>query len=284
MFHFDMQRLLEPANIDKTDIPGFVVLCLVMGAYRLFMCGFVLKRICKALKVVPAKQLKFIHRSFDMIHYISACILGTIAVSKRPYFRCFFNAIECGDVLTQTPEVNMILLEKIYYFMFTAYYIVDAFFIWTGNGTTVMIIHHVATLSMIVMSFLCNGHNIGITIMILHDWVDVPLYIGKVASYVKGWNKIADAGLVTMAIMYTWFRMINLPFVAYHTWHAALFKPVHVHLNLFYIAASILFVLLFCHVYWYWKIIKGAIRMFKKGEVVDTRSAEAEMEAEKKDK
>ena len=130
---------------------------------------------------------------------------------------------------------------------------------------------------MIGMSVFGNVQVIGLCVMLLHDIVDVPLYIGKVATYL-GYTQTKDVSLLTMGVLYTWLRMGNYPCIIYHSWKNALTHGIQIRPKIYYTEAVLLLVLMFCHCYWYSKIVKGAIKMFKEGRkaIVDNRSEENE--------
>lgn len=255
----------------KRDLQTFLGVCVFSAVYRVLMCFGVLKKIAKIVK--PEKPMKFIHRTFDLIHYAASAILGTVALLGRPYFHCFYYAVDCEDYIAQTSECWLTNLEKLYYMWFAAYYVVDVAFLWTATGPIAIAVHHAATLTMIALSVFCNAHIIGICVMVLHDWVDVPLYIGKVATYL-GYNKVKDVSLVIMAICYAYLRMINYPIIIYHTHESAVHHPQNVHDNWFKSEVVLLCVLMGCHIHWFIKIIKGAVKMVKEGQIYDNRSGD----------
>ena len=144
-------------------------------------------------------------------------------------------------------------IEKMYYMLFTAYYVVDVFFLWTNTSYIwLMILHHTATLSLIFISVYIRTHVIGICVMLLHDLVDVPLYVSRFCMNLGIQN---DAPFLIFTALCTWFRMICLPgIIAHGIINMIKQKPDHC---LFYsIEVFILFCLMTCHVVWYLRIVK----------------------------
>jgi hypothetical protein len=164
------------------------------------------------------------------------------------------------------------LFEKMYYLWFCAYYVVDFLFIWTiPNDMFAVTCHHIATVAMIMFSVLLRVPVIGVVIMLLHDIVDVPLYIGKISSYL-GLSKVSEPALLVFAVLCTWFRMINLPLII---WYTAINTPVISHrVTLYKVTVTLEVVLMICHVWWFVKILKAAIGIFTIGtsEIRDNRS------------
>lgn len=260
--------LKQITTISLADVPlGVAVVCFY-GLYRVLMTNLVLKRIAKIVRV--KKEIKFIHRSFDLIHYTTSALLGIMALSNRPYGHCFVWAKNCAPYFLQNENGFVLtVMEKIYFMIFTAYYIVDIFYIWTANERWMMITHHASTLSMIFFSIALRVPVIGLVIMLLHDVVDVPLYFGKILLYL-GYENAKDVSLVIFAILCTWFRMINYPFVVYNT---IMNEPFNLKV-LYNITCDLLCVLMVCHIIWYYKIISVVVDALKGGanKIRDNRS------------
>lgn len=277
----NMEAAHESGVFGLHDVPMFIGVCVGMAIYRLVMCKLVIRWVGRRMKV--AKLEKFVHRTFDLIHYTTSAVIGTIALKATPYSHCWFNAIDCGESFLPTAQCFMTTLEKLYYMIFTSYYVVDLFYLWTATDPRMLLLHHFATLSMITMSVVGHVQVIGLSVMLLHDIVDVPLYIGKVATYL-GYQKTKDVSLLVMAVLYTVLRMGNYPCIIYHAWRNVFTHGISIRPKLYYVDASLLFVLMFCHCYWFSKIVKGAVKMFKEGSkaIVDNRSEENEENERKK--
>lgn len=273
--------LHKETTMGLDDIPAFLALCVAYGIYRLFVTYAILAKIAKGLNLKDKKvEFKFIHRCFDLIHYFFSCITGAIAIYGRPYRHCYYFALHCGEFMVQQAEpkdaIVLSYMEKVYYFIFTAYYVVDAFFIWTNNHDVALLyVHHATSLTLIFLSVYIRAGVIGITVLLLHDLVDLPLYFGKIMTY-TGHKQLQDIALVIFAIACTWFRMINFPMVIYHSGKNAL-ATVPDHKYFYYFELSILFVLMFCHLCWFDRIAKSAIGIFTSGRdaICDNRSDDA---------
>jgi hypothetical protein len=48
--------------------------------------------------------VKFIHRSFDMIHYVLGSAVGVFALGRQPHGHCFAWAKDCQGLMRQNPE------------------------------------------------------------------------------------------------------------------------------------------------------------------------------------
>lgn len=276
-----MNKLAELTTIGLNDIPLFLEVCVFSGLLRLFLTYCVIAKIAKLIKFKSDfVRFKFTHRTYDLVHYTSSAIIGLLAISQRPYRHCFYYTFDCGPDYMQPLEpkdrIVMSIFEKIYYMTFTAYYFVDFFFMWTNKSDKrLLTLHHFTTIGLILISVYIRTHVIGVCVMLLHDVVDVPLYLGKFFTY-TGFTNAQDISLLTFAVMCTWFRMICYPGVIYNGIVNG-FKQTPERLTFYCIEGVILFVLMFCHIMWYIRIVKAAIGIFTKGKdaICDNRSDDA---------
>jgi hypothetical protein len=265
-----MDSLKALTTIGADDIPAFVGVLFAHGLYRYLISKIALTRIARLLHVKRTE--KFIHRSFDMVHYTACTMLGSLALASRPYAHCIVWSAHCYEDLAPSATACVCtVLEKLYYFAFCAYYVVDIPFVGTvGNDLVAVAIHHVITVSMILFSVYVRVPAIGLVIMLLHDVVDVPLYIGKVCGY-AGFRAGKEAILLLFAFMCTWFRIINFPIIVWHAWAwipASEFPKMHT------LTCVLLLVLVGCHIHWHIKITRVFLNIFRVGgtAIRDTRS------------
>lgn len=277
----DLDRILEPfreqTTITTEDLPLFGLTVLSYFITRMFLGKLVLPKIARATNVDKKQEFKFIHRGFDCLHYCFSSIVGSLALYDRPYLKCCFWAKECAEYLMPNPSGFICTrLEKFYYFIFCAYYACDVLFLFTTpKDLFFMGLHHVITISMITLSVALNAPVVGLVIMLLHDYVDVPVYIGKVLTYMKV-KLLKDIALFTFAIFLVYFRLINLPLVIYNLWKNI--PEVTVRPKLYLFTWSMLIVLMICHMHWFRKVVQALIKVAKVGEeaIRDPRSDEGE--------
>jgi hypothetical protein len=266
-----MEHLYQPTTLGPDDLFTFAGIVVGYGIYRYVVTYGFLVRLMHALKVKAG--MRFVHRSFDLIHYVLSFGIGLLASAGRPYQHCIYWTVGCKAELAPTSGAFVCtVIEKLYWMLFSAYYMVDAFFIWTvPYGMVPLACHHVATCTMSVFAVLCRVPGIGLSMMVLHDLSDVPLYLGKVAGYL-GWRYTKDVSMVIFVFTYTLFRMMNLPMIAYYAW-ANYSSEVYLP-TLYVITVSLLTVLISLHVFWYWKIVKSVVALITVGEkgMRDTRS------------
>ena len=276
-----MDRLNELTTLGFDNFSLFLEVCCFSAFFRLTLTYLVLAKIAKLINFKSDFiRFKFTHRGYDLVHYTISAITGLLAIQSRPYHHCYYYSFDCIVEFAQQAEPTdkciMSLFEKIYYMTFTAYYIVDLFFLWTNKSDKkILTLHHFTTISLILISIHIRTHVIGVVVMLLHDVVDVPLYSGKIFTYLQMQNP-QDIALLLFAVLCTWFRMICFPGVIANGIING-FKKIPEHLPFYCIEGCILFVLMFCHIVWFIRIVKAAIGIFTKGKdaICDNRSDDA---------
>ena len=264
--------LSSQTTISNSDLRILPFTILGYALYRLILSNCVLKPLSS---FVPEKsRYKFVHRGFDCIHYITSAMLGTLAFLQQPYAHCPFYFVDCGRFIGCTGD-NIIcsVFEKIYYFYFASYYISDVFWLHTSpNGIRLLIFHHIVTIGMIVCCAIVARPVLGFSIMVLHDWVDIFLYSGKISNYL-GAKKISDVLMVIFAVLFFYLRLFGCATIIKVFFTEELEQPHHYRL---YIFARILFCFLYvCHLLWAYQILSALKRIIFSGEKIrDTRSDE----------
>jgi hypothetical protein len=258
----------QQTRVSVDDLPMLAIVTLAYALYRFTLCRYVLRTIGSILKVKDV--MKFTHRSFDMLHYTISGALGFVALLQQPYGHCAVWAWNCGEFLGQHPDGFVCsVLEKVYYLLFTAYYVVDFFYTHTVREPIVYKIHHIVSVSMIVACVILKSPVVGPSIMLLHDAVDIPLYVGKILLYL-GFKIPKDVSLVLFVFMCTWFRIINYPMIIWHCLQTAKHGPEFPVLYKF--TCGLLCVLYGLHCVWEVKIARNVIGVLRGSGVHDDRS------------
>jgi len=274
--------LQSETTISLQDIKLFGVFIPVFCLYRVLISKFLLKPLSKT--VPESCRFKYIHRGFDFIHYLTASIIGTIAFMGRPYAKCPFYFVGCDKYIYCTGESFVCsILEKIYFIYFACYYFSDVFWIHTTKDVAMLVVHHIITVSMILITAISSRPVVGLSTMLLHDWVDVFLYFGKLASY-YGWKKLADTSLLTMAALFYYLRIFGVFCILKSVWTDKEVQPHHYQLWL--VGRCLLIGLYICHLIWGYQIASSLIKIaLSKGEqdIRDTRSDEGDSPKQKKE-
>lgn len=260
--------LHSETTIRPSDVKYLAIASCVFAIYRVVISNFLIKPF--SLLVAEKQRSKFVHRGFDAIHYITSTILGLLAMSQRPYAHCLFYYLDCGKFLgCSGTELICSVLEKVYYFYFTSYYISDLLWLKTNKEVFILLFHHTMTLSLLCLTITSFSSVVSMPLMLLHDCGDFFLYIGKVTSYL-GIKKVSDAAFVLFAISFFYFRWFVCASLGYTIIHEDVRPKTNVTPYLF---GKWIFCGLFsCHVIWGYTIIKALIKIFKGEPIRDTRS------------
>ena len=136
-----------------------------------------------------------------------------------------------------------------------------------------MLMHHIVTVTLIGMSFVFNFHRFGLVVLLLHDVVDIFLYIAKCCMYKK--HRVgSDIFFAVFATFFLIARLILLPI--YCLIPGYIFSrqvPVAMFL-------AVLLTFLYClHIFWWLMIWRLIVKTFN-GSAVETDSrSEPELDA-----
>jgi hypothetical protein len=262
----------EITSISSKDIPVFLAVCAGYYCYRIALVNGPLAALGRALKV---KRLhKFVHRTFDAIHYVIGAAVGLLALSRRPYGHCFAYAKNCHDYMRQDADGFLLTVaEKIYHTLFFVYYTVDLAFLGTNSDRLMMTLHHIVTLTEITIVIILQSPVVALSIMLLHDVTDVPLYLAKFCIYIKA-QVASTVFLGLFATSVTYFRIVNFPMIIWVV--AAVGWGTSLHPFLYTVATVSLVVLYAMHVIWEYKILQHVAIALRGEEIKDKRSDASE--------
>jgi hypothetical protein len=138
-----------------------------------------------------------------------------------------------------------------------------------------MFIHHVLTLVLISLSWICNLHRIGSLVLIVHDFADIFLEAAKFFKYAS-LQKACDIvfGIFTVSWLVT--RLGLFPRIIYSsTVEAPQILPMY---PVYYIFNSLLIMLLVLHLIWTYMILQVVVQTIKAGQMEgDVRSSSDEV-------
>jgi hypothetical protein len=112
-----------------------------------------------------------------------------------------------------------------------------------------MLLHHLATIGLILFSYLCNYVRAGTLVLLCHDISDLFLEGAKLFKY-AGKQTLADVGFGFFAGTWFLFRLVLLPFYVLHgSWYHAL-EEVGRYRSMVFLH-GLVGVLLILHVWWF---------------------------------
>jgi ceramide synthetase len=144
------------------------------------------------------------------------------------------------------------------------YYMVEMSFYWSlafsicidvkRKDFVEQLVHHVVTLSLMVVSWTGNMTRVGTLIMCIHDAVDYILELAKMTNYIK-WQRATDALFVVFAVVFFLTRIVIYP---YRVLYSSLFEG-HVIIgfaNIYYAYNGLLIALQVLHIIWFYMILR----------------------------
>ncbi|CAD5113401.1 DgyrCDS2573 [Dimorphilus gyrociliatus] len=140
-----------------------------------------------------------------------------------------------------------------------------------------MLSHHMATIALLVLSFVSNFVRIGALILVVHDTVDWWMEGAKLAKY-TGYSKLTDALFIIFTIIWAITRLFIYPFYILYSVYFDVIDivggfPMH---KIFSILLTFLQVL---HIYWFYLICKMIYKYIITGSVEKDERSESEVES-----
>ena len=256
--------LNKQSEVNKEDLINMIKLIPVFIIYRLIISNLILKPLSKFVK--PQHRYKFVHRGFDCIDYIISTILGMLSFRNKSYGHCSYYYFDCREHIDNQPNITFISnFEKIYYYYFGLYYLSDVFWISTTKDVLMLIVHHCLTIGWVVSFALLPLPPVCLTGGLLHDYVDVFLYSGKIASYFNI-KIVSDTLLILFAISFFYLRILNCGSIYYI---GSISNTPQRHTLYF----RTLFTFLYCcHLIWGYQIVNAVRKILLGDKIHDTRS------------
>jgi hypothetical protein len=137
----------------------------------------------------------------------------------------------------------------------------------------VLLIHHIATITLIGISYVYGFHRIGILVLYSHNINDIFLEAAKLFNYI-GFTYLANINFVFLIISWIMSRLYFLPFhVVHNVYYDAydVFVKNQDHILQYYIGVGCLTMLCIMHLYWFFLICRIAYKAVKEGKTEDDR-------------
>jgi len=166
------------------------------------------------------------------------------------------------------PNLPLPPVLRWYYLLAVAYYIYSLFALYIEphqKDFSQMLIHHIATVALILFSFYVGFFRVGIAVLLVHDISDPLLQIGKLFFYC-GKQAVADIIFALFAVVFVLSRIVIYPYYLLYTTyfeskHFLEYVPFHREFNGF------LFLLFILHLIWSATIIKMVYLAIRRGGV-----------------
>lgn len=259
-------------------------LALFLPLARLSLQRSVLKRFAKKclapVPVHPGQKLsnrqqlesKFCESLWKGLVYGTTFLIGIYAVYDEPWLTdtSFF----WRDWPHQRFSQKLLFLYKAYFASYASGLLMLVFWDTHRSDFWAMLLHHVATVCLVALSYYLGFLRVGSMIMILHDPSDIILEVTKMLNYAE-WEQMST--VMFAVFMASWFftRLVYFPFrivwsTSHEVEHVLGFKP-----DMYMLFNGLLLMLVALHIYWFAIICNIALQKVLEGkDVADVREAE----------
>eukprot|EP01018_Ginkgo_biloba_P016002 Gb_07027 [translate_table: standard] len=298
----DWEMETYPCNKDLILLPFFAIL---FPSVRYFLDRFIFERL--ATRFVPRsgkgaskdeqedrnkRHTKFKESAWKFIYYLSAEIFALAVTYNEPWFTNTANFwVGPGNQVWPDQKIKT-KLKALYMYTAGFYaYGIFALIFWETRRSDfgVSMSHHVATLMLIILSYLLRFARVGSIVLALHDASDVFLEVGKMFKY-SGSNVIPSISFILFVISWIVLRLIYYPFwILWSTSYEVLRTldknkhkiegPIY-----YYVFNTLLFCLLVLHIYWWVLMYRMLVKQIKaRGKLGEDVRSDSESEDDKDD-
>jgi len=228
----------------------------------------------EALGLVHTKSKKLSESCWKLFYYGNVWIWG-ISITLPEDF--FWEPVLC---IKDFPNLPMDVMTKSFYMTQLAFYIHSI-----GCHITIevhrkdflqMLIHHIITVHLLLMSYYTNTHRFGLIVLILHDINDVFLECGKIFIYL-GKHKAADISFLALIGSWLVTRIVLFPTKVLYTSLILSYSIMIATQNFAFYCSINLLLLVVQGLDWMWfgmmlKILHSVL-LNKKSHVTDSRES-----------
>ncbi|XP_044354602.1 ASC1-like protein [Triticum aestivum] len=214
---------------------------------------------------------KFKESAWKFVYFLSAELFSLSVTYNEPWFtntRYFW--VGPGEQLW--PNQKMKLKLKAVYMFVAGFYIysIIALLIWETRRKDfgVSICHHVATVVLIVMSYICRLSRAGSVILAIHDASDIFVEIGKMAKY-SSCEWLAAVAFLFFVASWILLRLIIFPLwiLGSTSYEVAMILEKDnnkiYRSSYYYLFNTLLFSLLVFHIYWWVLIYRMLVKQIQ---------------------
>ncbi|KAM1622528.1 hypothetical protein ACFX2K_020998 [Malus domestica] len=293
----DWEEEAYPAYEDFAILPLFV---LYFPTVRFFLDRFVFEKLGRRLifgKGIQKRDLKtdeqrkkirkFKESAWKCIYFLSAEFLALSVTYEEPWFtNTKYFWVGPGDQVW--PDQKMKLkLKGVYMYAAGFYtYSIFALIFWETRRSDfgVSMSHHVATVILIVLSYIFRFARVGSVVLALHDASDVFLEVGKMSKY-SGAEGTASFAFILFVLSWIILRLIYYPFwVLWSTSYEVILTldkekhsidgPIY-----YYVFNTLLFCLLVLHIFWWVLIYRMLVKQIQaRGQLSEDVRSDSEGE------
>lgn len=216
---------------------------------------------------------KFGDCAWQLTYYVSYCILGLVVLYDKLWF---YDVRACW---TKFPFHYFDNGLWWYYMVALGFYLgqtVTHFMQPQRSDSWQMLCHHLVTILLTSLSYVCNFMRIGSLILVVHECADIPLLLAKMCGYC-GRQDLMDNMFVVFVLLWIITRLGIFPLKLIRS----TLLEAHVQENMFfpvyYIFNGLLLAIFLMHLIWTYNIIQVIAHKFSSNRVTDVRSSASEM-------
>ncbi|XP_055693041.1 ceramide synthase 5 [Lutzomyia longipalpis] len=219
----------------------------------------------------PSTLVKFCENSWRCIYYTYSFIYGIVILWNKPWLW------EINNCWYGYPHQSVDNDIWWYYMISMAFYwslTISQFRDVKRKDFWQMFVHHMVTLLLLSLSWVCNLHRVGSLVLAVHDCADIFLEAAKLTKYAN-YQKLCDAIFAIFTVVWIVTRLGFFPRILYNTSvEAPRILPMF---PAYYIFNSLLVLLLVLHVVWTYLILQIAYTAVKSGQMEgDIRSSSSD--------
>ncbi|XP_058115006.1 ceramide synthase 1 LOH3-like isoform X2 [Magnolia sinica] len=213
------------------DFRGLLFFALLFPSIRFFLDRIVLEKVARRLvlgkghdtwdvgKEERRKLNKFKESAWKFFYYLTAEAFSVAVTYSEPWFtNTRFFWVGPGEQVWPDQKIKL-KLKVLYMFAAGFYtYSIFALIFWETRRSDfgVSMGHHVATVILILLSYVFRFARVGSIVLALHDMSDVFLEMGKMSKY-GGYEAFASFSFILFVVSWIILRLTYFPFWVLHS-------------------------------------------------------------------
>ncbi|XP_062315069.1 ceramide synthase 5-like [Osmerus eperlanus] len=223
----------------------------------------------------PATLTKFCESMWRLTFYLGIFIYAIRYLWVSPWMwdtrQCWYNY----PFQTLSPgQYNYYMAELAFYWSLMLSQFTDI----KRKDFLIMLIHHLATITLITFSYANNMLRAGTLVMCVHDASDILLEAAKLANYAK-YQRLCDGLFVLFSIIFFITRLVIYPFWVVYSVFVESWVIIGPYQS-WWLLNGLLLVLQVLHVFWFYLIARIAIKALFKGKVSKDDRSDIESSSE----
>ncbi|CAK9157359.1 unnamed protein product [Ilex paraguariensis] len=219
------------------------------------------------------KFRKFKESAWKCVYYLSAEFLALAVIYDEPWFsKTKYFWVGPGDQVWPNQKYKLKLKG---HFMYTGgfyTYSIFALIFWETRRSDfwVSMGHHVASVILIVLSYIFRFGRVGSVVLALHDASDVFLEVGKMSKY-SGAEALASFSLILFVLVWILLRLTYYPFWVLWSTSYEVIQTLDMDKHkvdgpiCYYVFNSLLFCLLVINIYWWVLMCRMLVKQIQAG-------------------